>query len=410
MVAASDQVNLAFLGVRGRGRALAGAFAQFPDVNIARFCEVDPGVVKRASAVVEAAGRKAPPVENDLRRVLDDPGIDALVVAAPDHWHAPATILACQAGKDVYVEKPVSHNVREGRLMIEAARKHKRIVQVGTQGRSREHVIEAIEYANSGRIGKVLAAKAWNVQLRADIGKKADGPVPAGVDYENWTGPAKLLPFNENHFHYTWHWHWNYGTGDVGNDGIHQIDIARWALGVGAPLGAAGSAGKLFFDDDQQTPDTVNVMFRYAENKTLVFEMRIWAPYGMEGVDNGVEVYGSEGMVQIGRWERVAGWRVLDAKGKLVERRDEKAGDGGGEGRGDRHARNFIDCVRSRKTPRAPLEVGHATTVHCHLANIVARTGRHVRFDPAYDTIAGDSEAGRLLRREYRTHWATPKG
>jgi predicted dehydrogenase len=366
--------------------------------------------VKRAAAVVEAAGRKAPPVENDLRRVLDDPGIDALVVAAPDHWHGPATILACQAGKDVYVEKPVSHNVREGRLMIEAARKHKRIVQVGTQGRSRAHVIEAIEYARSGRIGKVLAAKAWNVQLRADIGKKADGPVPAGVDYENWTGPAKLLPFNENHFHYTWHWHWNYGTGDVGNDGIHQIDMARWALGVGAPLGAAGSAGKLFFDDDQQTPDTVNVTFRYAENKTLIFEMRIWAPYGMEGVDNGVEVYGSEGMVQIGRWERVAGWRVLDAKGKLVERREEKAGDGGGEGRGDRHVRDFIDCVRSRKTPRAPLEVGHASTVHCHLANIVARTGRHVRFDPAYDTIAGDSEASRLLRREYRTHWATPKG
>jgi predicted dehydrogenase len=408
-VSAADKVNIAIMGVRGRGRALAGAFAQLPDVHISTFCEVDPRVVAAASAVVEKSGRTAPKVETDLRRVLDDKSIDAIVVAAPDHWHAPATILACQAGKDVYVEKPASHNLREGRLMVDAARRHRRIVQLGTQGRSRAHVIEAVEYARSGRIGKVLAAKAWNVQLRDNIGHEADAPVPPGVDYEAWTGPAKLLPFNENRFHYKWHWHWNYGTGDIGNDGIHQIDIARWALDVGAPLGAAGSAGKLFFDDDQQTPDTATVTFRYPENKTLIFEMRIWAPYGMEGVDNGVAVYGSQGMVQIGRWNRAAGWRVFDAKGKMVEQHDEKAADGQGEGRGDGHARDFIDCIRSRKAPRAEIAIGHASTVHVHLANIVARTGRHTRFDPQGETIAGDAEANRLLRREYRSHWAALK-
>jgi predicted dehydrogenase len=407
--AASDKVNLAIMGVRGRGRALAGVFSKLPDVHISTFCEVDPRVLKPALAVLEQAGRPAPKIEPDLRRVLDDKSVDAIVVAAPDHWHGPATIFACQAGKDVYVEKPASHNLREGRLMVDAARRHKRIVQVGVQGRSRPHVIEAIEYVRSGRIGKVLAAKAWDVQLRDNIGHQADAPIPPGVDYEAWTGPARLLPFNENRFHYKWHWNWNYGTGDIGNDGIHQIDMARWALDVGAPLGAAGSAAKLFFDDDQQTPDTANITFRYPDNKTLIFEMRIWAPYGMEGVDNGVAVYGSDAMVHIGRWNRAAGWRVFDAKGKMAEQHDEKSSEGGGEGRGDGHARDFIDCIRSRKAPRADIAVGHASTVHVHLANIVARTGRHVRFDPQSESIAGDAEASRLLRREYRQHWAALK-
>jgi predicted dehydrogenase len=263
-VAASDKVNLAVIGVRSRGKALATGFAGLPDVNLACLCDVDE------------RGRR-PQLIGDLRRALDDKTIDAVVIAAPDHWHAPATILACDAGKDVYVEKPCSHNLREGRLMIEAARRNNRVVQHGTQSRSRPSTQRAIAYIQSGRIGQVLMAKAWDVQLRDDIGRKADAPVPAGVDYDTWIGPAPLLPFNENRFHYHWRWHWNYGTGDAGNDGVHQIDMARWALGVDAPVEASGMGRKLFFRDDQQTPDTMNIAFDCG-GKSLLFEMRIWTP------------------------------------------------------------------------------------------------------------------------------------
>jgi predicted dehydrogenase len=400
--AASDSVNLAFMGVRGQGRSLLGTFAALPDVRIGYICDVDPGVVDRALQIVEERKGRRPPVVSDIRRVLEDRTVDAVVIATPDHWHAPGTILACDAGKDVYVEKPASHNVREGRLMVEAARRNRRIVQLGTQARSRPSTGRAVEYARSGKIGKVFMAKAWNVQLRRNIGRQPDGAPPPGVDYDTWTGPAPALPFNPNRFHYNWHWHWNYGTGDIGNDGVHQIDQARWALGVDHPLEVSGMGRKLFFDDDQQTPDTMSIAFNYP-GRVLLFEMRIWNPYGMEGADNAVAVYGSDGMVQIGRWgPGRTGFRVYDAKGKLAHE------DYGSEP--DTHARNFVDCVKSRKAPNAEIEIGHISSLHCHLGNIVARTGRAVKFDPKTETITGDAEAGRLVARQYRKHWSTPRG
>ncbi len=399
----SDKVNIAVIGVRGRGRALADEFAKLDDVNFSYLCDVDENVVERAMKAVEVRKNRRPPLIGDLRRALADKSVDAVVIAAPDHWHAPATLLACEAGKDVYVEKPASHNLREGRLMVEAARRHKRVVQVGTQARSRPSVQRAIELVHGGKIGKVLMSKAWNVQLRDNIGHKADSPVPKGVDFDTWTGPAPLLPFNENRFHYNWHWNWNYGTGDMGNDGVHQMDIARWALGAGVPVEVAGSARKLFFDDDQQTPDTMNITFNYP-GKVMQFEMRIWNPYRMADIENGVEVYGSDGMVQIGPLgpARKWGFRLFDAKAKLVMEDDGDNSDG--------HARNFIDCVRSRKAPNAEIEIGHTSTLHCHLGNIVARTGRTIRFDPKTETIAQDADAARYLKREYRKHWSTPRG
>jgi predicted dehydrogenase len=338
----------------------------------------------------------------DMRRLLEDKELNAVVVATPDHWHAPATILACDAGKDVYVEKPASHNIREGRLMIDAARRNSRIVQLGTQSRSRASTIRAIEYIRSGQIGKPLMAKAWNIQLRNNIGHKPDGPVPPGVDYETWLGPAPWIPFNENRFHYNWHWHWHFGTGDAGNDGAHQIDIARWALGSGYPTRASGMGRKVFFDDDQQTPDTMNVTFDYPDGKALIWEMRIWNPYGMNEIENGVGVYGTEGMVHIGRYNRKWGWKAFDKDGKLVKHDDAGDGDEG-------HQKNFVECVRSRKLPNADIMEGHLSTLHCHLANIVARSGRNVTFDQGTETILNDQEANLYVSRSYRTHWGTPK-
>lgn len=400
--AASDRVNVAVIGVRGRGRALAGGFAKLADANVEYLVDVDDRVVPAAVAVLEKAGRKPPKVVRDMRRVFDDKSIDAVVIATPDHWHAPAAIMACDAGKDVYLEKPCSHNIREGRLIVEATRRNKRIVQHGTQSRSRESTRAAIDYIHAGNIGKVVMAKAWDVQRRADIGHKADSPVPAEVDYDTWLGPAQHMAFNENRFHYTWHWHWNFGTGDAGNDGAHQIDMARWALGVELPTEAAGTGGKLYFDDDQQTPDTINATFRYP-GKMLMFEMRIWNPYGMEGVENGVAVYGGSGMVQIGKWDRLWGYKVYDEKGKLVKHEQSPGED-------EAHVRNFLDCVKSRKAPNAEIEIGFRSVVHCHLANIVARTGRTVHYDANTDSVTGDAEAAKLTRRTYRDHWSKPRG
>lgn len=403
-VPANDKINVAVIGVRGRGRGLAATFAAQADVNLACLCDVDERVYPKAARQVEEVSGKRPPLVKDLRRVLDDASVDAVVIATPDHWHAPATILACDAGKDVYVEKPASHNLREGRLMVEAARRNNRIVQVGTQSRSRPSTRAAIDYVRSGKIGEVLMAKAWNVQLRDDIGHKVDSPAPPEVDYDAWIGAAPSLPFNENRFHYQWHWHWNFGTGDIGNDGVHQMDIARWALGAGSPSEISGMGRKLFFDDDQQTPDTMTITYNYP-GKVLMFEMRIWNPCGMAGQHNGVAVYGARGSVHIGRWSGKWGYKVYDDKGELVRDTSEAAADPD-----DSHPRDFLDCVKSRQRPNADIEIGHISTSLCHLGNIVAKTGRTLAFDSETEHILDDPEASGLLKRRYRAHWSVPKG
>jgi len=398
--AASDQVNVAIIGVGGRGRALFGDFSRLPNTRVQTIVDVDQASIEKANGIAKKLGVPEPKAVGDMRRALEDKNIHAVAVATPDHWHTPAAILACDAGKDVYVEKPPSHNILEGRLLIDAARRTGRIVQVGTQSRSRPSTIRGVEYVQSGKIGKVLMAKAWNVQMRDNIGHAPDGPVPPGVDYETWLGPAPWIPFNPNRFHYKWHWHWHFGTGDAGNDGAHQLDIARWALGVSYPKSASGWGRKVYFQDDQQTPDSMNVTFDYGD-KALVWEMRIWNPYGDNEIDNGVAVYGSEGLVHIGRWNRTWGFKVFDKSGKLVLHDVEKEG--------EPHQKNFVESVRTRSLPSADIGIGHISAIHCHLANIVARTGRNLRFDAGTETVIGDAEANLYVSRSYRTHWSTPK-
>jgi predicted dehydrogenase len=401
LAAPGDRVRIAIIGVRGRGRALAGDFLNVPNVEIAALVDPDQRSFARAAKAITDKTGKAATQHADLRRVLDDKNIDAVVIATPDHWHGPASILAASAGKDVYVEKPCSHNLREGRLMVNAASKYSRIMQVGTQARSRASTQRAIQYIHSGKIGKVRMAKAWNVQLRDNIGKHQDSTAPKELDYDLWTGPAPAMPYRENRLHYNWHWWWNFGTGDMGNDGVHQMDIARWALQVDAPISAAGWASKVFFDDDQQTPDSMNITFNYQGGEAMIFEQRIWTPYGMSDQENGVAVFGSDGMVEIGRWNGKWGWKLYERRGKLVST-DQSDGD-------EAHAQNFVDSVRSRKLPNATIATGHTSTLHAHLGNIIARTGRNIVFNPHTEAIASDAEATRLLGRQYRSHWATPK-
>ncbi len=402
-VSPNDRISVAFMGVRGRGVNLAQVFTSLPEVEVSYICDPDRNVVDRCVEVVTKNKGKGFKLVDDVRVVLEDPSVDAVIMATPIHWHAAGTILACAAGKDVYVEKPASHNIREGQLMVKAAREHGRIVQLGTQSRSRPVTQRFVKYVRSGKIGDPLMAKVGNCQGRSNIGHKEDEPVPEGVNYDIWTGPVPMMPYNLNRYHGTVNWHWHYGAGDIGNDGVHWLDMARWAMDVDAPLEVSGMGRKLAFDDDQQTPDTQNIEFNYRD-KLITFEQRLWNPYRLEGSENTVFVYGTEGTVQTGRW--VGGryaLRHFDKRGELVYYEQESDGDQGMLA----HAQNFLDCMRSRELPNADIEIGHKSTLLCHLGNIVTRTGRNLRFDPETESIVGDAEASRHLSREYRDHWSS---
>jgi predicted dehydrogenase len=406
----SELISIGAVGCGGRGRDHAKLLAGRNDVRISWVCDPDRNRAEQAAAEVEKVGGKKPAIVQDIRRVLDDSNVDAITVATPDHWHAPATILACDAGKHVYVEKPCSHNVREGRLMIEAARKHNRVVQVGTQARNSRHVRRAMQLLQEGAIGDVLVAKAWDSQRRRNIGHGRPGKPPAHLNYDLWLGPAPYEPFHANRLHYNWHWRFAYGTGDLGNDGVHELDLARWGLGVDDqhPESVTASGAKLFFDDDQQFPDTQNVTLDYApvgdngRRRQLIFELRIWTPYRMEGYENGNAFYGTKGFLLLGKNDN---FRLYGERNTLIE---ETPADGTNTENTLIHHADFVDCIRNGKRPQADIEVGHGGATACHLGNIASRLKRTLFFDSETETFIGDDEADKLLTRSYRDgHWAS---
>jgi predicted dehydrogenase len=404
----NDKVRLALLGigsdvpgsVGGRGRQLLRPFASFKDVDITHLCEIDESFHPIGQKLLTAADRPEARIEKDLRRVLEDKSVDAVIVALPDHWHALATIWACQAGKHVYVEKPASHNLIEGRRMVEAARKHHRVVQLGTQSRSSASLARAAELIRSGKLGKTPSARAWLGGSRPSIGKPKDAEVPPGVDYNLWLGPAPEKPFNVNRFHYRWHWFWDFGTGELGNNGIHALDRLRWLLNLDAPTRIVAGGGKLFYDDAQETPDTMAVTLDFP-TCCVTWEHRIWS----RGTGDGAAVYGEHGTLVLDR----AGWHV--EKGiEAVDKGDDKEQNV----EGTIHQRNFIDCIKNSsgttvRRPNADIEEGHKSTRLCHLGNIAYRTGRAIRFDARSETCLDDAEANRLLRRSYREPFVVPE-
>ncbi|MBL9126801.1 MAG: Gfo/Idh/MocA family oxidoreductase [Verrucomicrobiales bacterium] len=403
---ANRRIVLGMIGPGGHGSNLLRSFASQPDVDVAWVCDVDSQRLASAAKAVETARGKAPKTDKDMRRILEDRSVDAVVIATPDHWHAPATLLACEAGKHVYVEKPCAHNLREGRLMVEAARRHNRVVQVGTQSRSSEIVRKAMQLLKDGVIGEVLVAKAWNSQLRANIGKVPPGDPPPHLDFDLWLGPAPAVPYQSNLLPGIWRWRHAFGTGDMGNDGVHEIDIARWGLGVDShPTRIAAMGGKYFFDDDQEFPDTQYVCFEYAGagagRKQLVFEQRIWSPYVQEGHENGNAFYGTRGMMILGKQ---SGWQIFGPRNQRIDQAEGRTDSGA-------HHRDFLDAIREGRKPNADIEVGHHSAALTHLGNIATRVGRTLRFDPASESILDDREAHALLRRTYRDgHWAVPRG
>lgn len=408
VVGANERMHVAIIGPGGMGNHHIRTLLTQNDVQITHVCDVDRTRLATAAKNATRDGA-APRTETDLRRVLADQSVVAVFIATPDHWHAPATLLALEAGKHVYVEKPCSHNVREGRLMVEAARRARKVCQVGTQSRSTEHVTTAMQLIREGAIGEVLSVRVWNSQLRRNMGHQKPTDPPAQLDYENWIGPAPMVPYQANRLHGVWRWCYNFGTGDMGNDGVHDLDIGRWGLGVTTqPSTITALGGKYFFDDDQEFPDTQTVVFEWAPSsdgknprkKQLIFEQRIWTPYKMEGYENGDAFYGTSGMLILGK---EAGWRLYGPRNKEIKTMT---------GRPDllAHHRNFFDCIRNDRRPNADIEIGHLSASLCHLGNIATRVRRVLNFDPRSEEIHNDKEAGPMVRRQYREHWATPRG
>jgi len=404
---ANERIQVGVIGPGGMGSRHVRELAKRKDVRVAYVCDPDSRrVAAAADTVLKQTGQKATAVK-DLRHVLDDKNVDAVWIATPDHWHGPATVLACDAGKHVYVEKPCAHNIHEGRLMIEAARRNKRVVQVGTQSRSTEHVMKAMQVLKEGIIGEILVAKAWNSQRRASIGHRQPSDPPDYLDFDLWLGVAPERPYQANLLPSIWRWWFDFGVGDIGNDGVHDIDIARWGLGVTThPNTVTALGGKFFFDDDQQWPDTQYAVFEYAADETggrkkqLIYEQRIWSPYHQEGFENGNAFYGTKGMMILGK---MGGWHVVlehDKPGPSMQ---------GSFSLLDHH-QDFLDCIRAGGRPHADVEIGHLSASLCHLANIATRTGSIVRFDPKTETVIDNPAAAKMVRRTYRPgHWAIPK-
>jgi predicted dehydrogenase len=378
----------------GQGATLALELAKLPGAEVAYVCDVDSRNVALAADGVEAAQSKRPKAVGDFRRILDDKAVDALIIAAPDHWHSPAAILACAAGKDVYVEKPCSHNAQEGELLVAAARKHKRHVQQGTQRRSWPGLIEGIAKLREGLIGRVRYARTWYYNARPGIGKGKPAAVPDWLDYELWQGPAPRRPYRDNTLHYNWHWFWHWGTGELGNNGVHMLDIVRWGLAVDYPRVVSSVGGRYFHDDDQETPDTNAVAFDFGD-KLVFWEGRSCLP-GTQLADTQCEVafYGEAGTLTISG----GAYAACDRQGKEIAK-------GAGGGGLAVHLQNFLDGVRGRSTLHAGIEDGVKSAHLCHLGNIAWRVGRTLHCDPKTGRIADDADAMKLWSRQYEKGW-----
>ena len=414
---ANETVNVAIIGIRGdnkghptwtargRGQDHYQHLSAIANVRITHVVDVDERHFNASLPVMREKFGGDPKTATDFRRVLDDKDVDAVTIAAPDHWHALMTIWACQAGKDVYVEKPLSHNIVEGRRMIDAARRYDRIVQVGTQRRSSAVLAQAVQFLRDGGLGTLYAGKTVIFRQRDPIGVVADSPVPPGVHYDLWLGPAPSRPFNENHFHYHWHWFWEYGTTDLGNTGVHSLDAVRWLLGKQEHPRTAYCSGGLHEaggPTDQTTPNTQLATYRYNDGTEIHCDLRNW--YSGPPEAQGVYIFGSKG------WMKVADDKAQVYFGRKNEPGPTLTAEDARE-EGDAHFENFIECVRSRKAEhlKAPLLDGHFSTTLCHLGNISYRVGRSVTFDGARERFEGDDDANKLLRRSYRAPYVLPE-
>ena len=408
----NERVRVAVMGLNSRGMVHAQNFARLANTEVAYLCDVDSKVLAKAQAAMQTqagsrpGSTKVPKAVGDFRRALDDKEVDALAIAAPDHWHTPAAILAMQAGKHVYVEKPCGHDPHEGELLVRAQQKYRRVVQMGNQQRSAPRSIEAIQAIRGGAIGRAYLARAWYANTRGTIGHGKPAPVPANLDYELWQGPAPRTTYRDNVIHYNWHWFRRWGTGEICNNGTHEIDIARWALGVDYLTRVSSAGGRYHFADDWEFSDTQEVVFEFDGGRTIVWHGQSCNGLQTFGRGRGTVVLGTTGSLLLDR----DGYVLFDAKGKIVkEVREAATTDGlnlvGDDAATASHMQNFADAVRTGEALRSPIAEGAKSVLLCHLGNIAQFTGRQLRTDPASGRILGDAEAMKYWRREYARGW-----
>ena len=404
---ANETVRVAVMGVNGRGGVLARSFAATENAEVSHICDVDERLLGRVVASVAERQTGSPQGIVDFRRALDDPNVDAMVIAAPDHWHTPAAILALQAGKHVYVEKPAGHNPQEGELLTDAQARYGLLVQMGNQQRSDPRSIEIIQRIHEGLIGRPYYARAWYANTRGSIGTGRAAAVPAGLDYDLWQGPVPRIPYQDNLIHYNWHWFKHWGTGEICNNGTHEIDIARWALGVDFPTRVTSAGGRYHFDDDWEFYDTQDVAYDFPDDRTIVWQGRSCNGFPIMNRGRGTTIHGTDGTVLLDR----DGFIVYDRQSRIVE--DRTGGEAadpldtrGGDLMTDRHIANFIAAVRTGETLQAPIADGRKSVLLCHLGNIAQEHGGAVQTDPATGRILGDAEAQAKWGREYAAGWA----
>ncbi len=409
-VAPSDKVRLGIIAAGGQGKADLAQFLKLADVDIPALAEVDSTRLAEGLKIIAASRGKAADGYGDFRRILDRKDIDGVVIAAPDHWHALAAILACQAGKDVYVEKPLATTIEEGRAMVTAARKYNRIVQVGTQQRSSTHFRDAVAFVRSGKLGRIRMVRAWAyLDWKGDIGNPPDEAPPSELDYDMWQGPARERPYNKMRVHHNFRWCWDYSGGLQTDWGAHMVDVVMWAMGE-EPIGAMAIGGKYGFPNDiRETPDTQQTIIEFP-GFSLLWEHMIGCGMGPWQREHGCEFHGENGLLVVDR----GGWEVVSEtdRFKQPERVQRMEAVARQPGSGDfhlEHIKNFVACVKSRQTPTADVEIGHKSVTAPHLGNIAVRLGRRVQWDPKMEQIIGDPQAQALVGRPYRAPWTLPK-
>jgi predicted dehydrogenase len=406
---ANEKLTVACMGVNSRGLDVGTNFAAQAESEVLYVCDVDARAAEKCAAAVEKVQQKRPRIEPDFRKALEDKQLDILQVTAPDHWHAPAALLAASAGKHVYLEKPCSHNPNEGEMLVKSAAKHGKLLQMGNQRRSWPNVMAAIAELHAGAIGRAYFAKTWYTNNRPSIGKGKTVEVPSWLNYDLWQGPAPRRAYRDNLIHYNWHWSWHWGTGEALNNGTHMADLARWGLGVDYPVKVSSSGGRYRYEDDWETPDTQVIDLEFPDRKLITWEGRSCNGRNIEGNSVGVIFYGENGSLHI---DSGNSYRIHDLKNKLVkevrdttDRSDARNLSGPGQALDALHLQNFMDAIKRGAKLNSDIESGHRSTLLMQLGNIAFRTGRTLKVDPANGRILNDKEAMKLWGRTYERGW-----
>ena len=406
-MAPSNKVVVGVMGVNSRGAYLAKSYSQLSGVEVGYICDVEEKALQNGVEALKGAPRK-PTIIKDIRKLVEQKDLDALIIAAPDHWHAPAALLGAAHGKHVYVEKPCGQNPYEGELLSQAVTQFGRHIQMGNQRRSMPTLIEAAQQVKNGAIGKPYFAKSWYANNRKPIGFGRKVPVPATLDFELWQGPAPRKDYQDNLVHYNWHWFWHWGTGEACNNGTHEIDCCRWFLGVDFPTKVTSSGGRFAYKDDWETPDTQVATFEFADGKAITWEDRSCNNFGVEGAGRGFVIYGEKGtLMNLGGGD----YKIFDEKNKLVkEVKSDVVADPtnpvSASGNLDLyHFDNFIRSVRGEASLNSPVNEASKSVLLCHLANIAQRTSGVLHCDPSNGHILNDPSASALWRRSYEKGW-----